>query len=248
MSFRATLTSALAGAVIAVASVYALSAAGLLPTPDTTATVRSYLLAHPDILVAMSNRLQEEQQIADDAARQTAVDKLGLKPFFDPKLAFITGPANAKTTFVEFFDYNCPFCRASNPAVEAFYNAHKKDARFAFIEFPIKGSASVAAARLAIAARSQPDKYLAYHFAMMRQHGVVDRKVALAIAQKVGLDVIKLRQDAQAASVTETINDANALAMAADIDGTPAFIVDGRMREGAVNRHQLAHLMRPRSS
>ncbi len=248
MSFRTTLTSALTGAVIAVASVYVLSAAGLLPTPNTTTTVRTYLLAHPEILVAMSNRLQEQQQVADDAARQTAVDKLGLRPFFNPRLAFITGPANAKTTFVEFFDYNCPFCRASNPAVEAFYNVHKKAARFAFIEFPIKGSASVAAARLAIAARAQPDKYLAYHFAMMRQHGVVDRKIALAIAQKVGLNVKKLRQDARSTSITEAIDSANALAMAADIDGTPAFIVDGRMREGAVNARQLAQLLRPRSS
>ena len=83
---------------------------------------------------------------------------------------------------------------------------------------------------------------------MMRQHGVVDRKVALAIAQEVGLDVKKLRQDARDNSVTEAINNANALAMAADIDGTPAFIVDGRMREGAVNAHQLTRLMRPRSS
>lgn len=248
MSFRTTLTAALAGAVIAVASVYGLSAAGLLPNPNATTSIRSYLLAHPDILVAMSNRLQEEQQKADDAARQAAVNKLGLKPFFDTRLAFITGPANAKTTFIEFFDYNCPFCRASNPAVEAFYNAHKNDARFAFIEFPIKGSDSVAVARLAIAARAQPQKYLAYHFAMMRQQGLVDRKVALAIARKVGLNLPQLQKDAEAPSVTETINNANALALAADIDGTPAFIVNGRMREGAVTSSQLAHLMRPRAS
>lgn len=68
--------------------------------------------------------------------REAAVAKVGIKAFFDPKIAFVTGPENAKTTLAEFFDYNCPYCRASVPALKKFYEAHKKDTRFAFIEFP----------------------------------------------------------------------------------------------------------------
>ena len=156
------------GAVLAVAAVFGLSAGGVLPPPSGgDAAIHDYLLAHPAVLIEMSNKLQAQQQASEDSARQAAVDKLGIKPFFDPKLAFVTGPKDAKTTFVEFFDYNCPFCRSSNPAVEAFYNKHKNDVRFAFIEFPIKGPDSTAAARIALAARRQPDKYLALHFALM---------------------------------------------------------------------------------
>ncbi len=92
-------------------------------------------------------------------------------------------------TFVEFFDYNCPYCRASNPTIEAYYEKHKNDARFAFIEFPIKGENSNAAARLALAARKQPDKYLAFHFALMREKGLATPAMAVAIAKKVGLDL-----------------------------------------------------------
>ena len=64
--------------------------------------------------------------------------KIGQDALFNPAVAFVTGPANAKTTLVEFYDYDCPYCRASLPAVKKFYEAHKNDTRFSFIEFPIK--------------------------------------------------------------------------------------------------------------
>ena len=221
------------GAVLAVAAVFGLASSGMLPTSGQA--VHDYLMAHPGVLVDMSNKLQMQQQMADDAARQKAVDKLGIKAFFNPKLAFVTGPKDAKTTFVEFFDYNCPYCRASNPTVEAFYNKHKNDARFAFIEFPIKGENSIAAARIALAARKQPDKYLAFHFALMREQGEATPQTVVDIAKKTGLDLKKLQADEQDPSVSATIASAMSLAQAADIDGTPAFIVNGKIREGAIN-------------
>ena len=61
-----------------------------------------------------------------------------MPPSSIPRVAFVTGPADAKNTLVEFYDYDCPYCRASLPAVKKFYDAHKDDTRFSFIEFPIK--------------------------------------------------------------------------------------------------------------
>src|SRR5437763_15874436 len=115
----------------------------------------------------MINRCQEHQAAQDDRPRAVAVHLLGPKLFFDPRFAFLMGPANAKTTFVEFFDYNCPYCRSSLPSVRKFIANHQKNARFAFIEFPIKGPESTIASRAALAARKQPDKYLAFHFLLM---------------------------------------------------------------------------------
>ena len=68
---------------------------------------------------------------------------------------YVTGPADAKKSVVEFYDYNCPYCRLSLPAVEKFYQQHKNDTRFSFIEFPIKGPDSIIAARVALAANCQ---------------------------------------------------------------------------------------------
>lgn len=234
--WRTAAAGGLAGAFFAIAIILALAESGLLPgSARNGGTIRDYLMAHPEILIAMSNKLQVQQQADADTTRQNAVDKLGAKAFFDPRVAFIAGPANANKTIVEFFDYNCPFCRASNSAVRAYYDKHKTDTRFAFIEFPIKGPNSTDAARLALAARKQPDKYLAFHFALMSEDGEADAASVVQIAKKVGLDLKKLQTDEQDPSIDSEIAAAHALAQAANIDGTPAFIVNGRIREGAVD-------------
>ena len=228
----AAVAGALGGAVIAVAAMFIAAQSGMFP-PDVR--IHDYLLNHPQILVQMSNKLQAQQDASADDARQAAVRKLGLKAFFNPRLAFVVGPATARKTFVEFFDYNCPYCRASLPAVKKLIAARGKDTRFAFIEFPIKGPQSTIASRAAIAARKQPDKYLPFHFLLMGEKELVTEDVVYADAQKAGLDVGKLKVDMQDHAVDSALAGAHNLAVAASIDGTPAFIIDGRIREGAID-------------
>jgi len=231
----------LVGAVVALAAALGAAHMGWLPATNNAA-IHDYLMAHPEVLAEANNKLQDMQDAADDAARQSAVDKIGLKRFFDPRLAFVVGPANARTTIVEFFDYNCPYCRASAPAVRKLYEAHG-NVRFALIEFPIKGPQSTLAARAALAARKQqPDKYLAFHFALMSERSIVDENIVYADAQKVGLDVDRLKVDMRSPDVDYAIAAAHNLAQAVGIDGTPAFIIDGSMREGALDEATLHQL------
>ncbi len=239
--WKAALTGALGGAVIAIAVVFVAAANGYLPGTGGN-QIRDYLLAHPQVLADVNDKLQAQQEADDESTRQKAVDKLGQTAFFDPKVAFVTGPANAKTTLVEFFDYNCPFCRLSVPAVQKFYEAHKGSARFAFIEFPIKGPQSIVAARAALAARNQPDKYVPFHFALMKEEGMVDENLVFADAAKVGLDVAKLKADMANPQIQSSVDASLALAKKAHVDGTPAFIVNGHVREGAVDDDLLKEL------
>jgi protein-disulfide isomerase len=120
------------------------------------------------------------------------------------------------------------------PAVKSFYEAHK-DARFSFIEFPIKGNDSTLAARAAMAARKQPDKYLAFHFLLMNEANIVDQNLLFADAQKAGLDVAKLQADMNDPRIEASLTAAHALADAAGVTGTPVFIVNGKIREGAID-------------
>ncbi|HEY5338977.1 MAG TPA: thioredoxin domain-containing protein, partial [Rhizomicrobium sp.] len=233
---------AFGGAALALIVVFGVAALGMMPNPNRDEAIHAYLVSHPAVLVDMSNAMQAQQEASDDAKRQNAADKLGTKAFFDPRVAFVTGPADAKITMVEFFDYNCPYCRASVPAVRKFYAAHKNDARFAFIEFPIKGANSTIAARAAIAARNQPDKYLKFHFLLMNEEDVVTPDIIIADAKKAGLNVDKLKQDMTDKSVAAAIAASRNLATAAKVDGTPAFIVNGHMREGAVDDAALNQL------
>jgi protein-disulfide isomerase len=241
-SWKSAVAGGCAGAVITLSLVLGARALGVPPFASADGkALHAFLIAHPGVLVEMTNELQSQQDADDDNARQAAVNKLGMKAFFDPRVAFITGPANAKTTIVEFFDYNCPYCRASIPVVKKFYETHK-DVRFAFIEFPIKGPLSTVAARAAMAARKQPDKYVAFHFALMSQDGVVDESTVDAVARKAGLDLVRLKADMSAPSVDLALAAAHTLAEAANIDGTPAFIVDGRIREGGMTGNLLAQM------
>lgn len=236
------LLAGLGGAVLAVMVVFVAAGQGLLPGAGGGANIRAYLLNHPELIAEMTDRLQKQQD-ADDAARAAAaLKKVGMAPFFDTKVAFVTGPADAKKSVVEFYDYNCPYCRASLPAVEKFYQEHKKDTRFSFIEFPIKGPDSVVAAKVALAARLQPDKYLALHFLLMNETDPVNEAMIYADAKKAGLDMIKLKTDMENPAIDEAIAASKKLALRAKIDGTPTFIINGVMHPGAVDDDLLKQL------
>jgi protein-disulfide isomerase len=229
----------LGGAAFAFIVLFGAIRLGFIPGND--AAMHNYLMAHPGILMDMQGELQAQQDDATRTAEQTSVDKLGLKAFFDPRVAFVTGPANAKTSVVEFFDYNCPYCRASVPALKSFYATHK-NARFAFIEFPIKGNDSTLAARAAMAARKQPDKYLAFHFMLMNEANIVDQNLLFDDAKKAGLDVARLQADMNDPKIDMSLTAAHALADAAGVTGTPVFIVNGKIREGAIDSDLLSKM------
>ena len=237
------IAGALGGALIAIVLIFAAAQNGMLPMPaggTSGEAIRGYLLAHPELVSQMNDKLAMQQQADQDKVAAEAMKKIGLNAFFDPKIAFITGPADAKKSVVELYDYNCPYCRASLPALEKFYQAHKNDTRFSFIEFPIKGPDSIVAAKVALAARNQPDKYLALHFALMSETQAVNTQILMADAQKAGLDMVKLKADMEKPEINAAIDASHDLAKRAGIDGTPTFIINGIMHPGAVDDAALA--------
>jgi protein-disulfide isomerase len=244
-SWTIVLAGAVCGAMMGVAIIFAAANHGLLPHNEGGSNIRSYLLTHPELVSQMTDLLQAKQQAETDRANSVALKKIGMAAFFDPKLAFVTGPADAKKSLVEFYDYDCPYCRASLPAMIRFYEAHKNDTRFSFIELPIAqlhGSSAVLAARASLAARLQPDKYISFHFALMSEQGAVDENVIFADAQKAGVNVAKLKADMQSPEIDKVIDLSQALAQKAGIDGTPTFIANGVMHPGAVDDQTLSDM------
>ena len=241
---RLAVLGALSGGALGFLLVFGASAIGLLPQRLDGKQVRAYLLDHPEIFVEMQVKLQARDAETTEREQRAAMAAIGNQTFFDPRIAFVTGPVNAKTTLVEFFDYKCPFCRASVPAIKRYYDAHKNDTRFSFIEFPIKGPDSVVAARASLAARKQPDKYLAFHFALMNEAGLVTQDVVFADAAKAGLDVARLKADMAAHEIDAALDIAHKLAIRAKIDGTPTFVVNGHLHAGAVSDDDLKDLLK----
>jgi protein-disulfide isomerase len=239
----------LGGATIALVIVFGAARMGVFQDRAATEqTVHDYLLAKPEILQEVSEAYDEKQRQSEVDASQAAVEKVGLRAYFDPKVAFVTGPANAKTTIVEFFDYNCPYCRLSLPAMKKYYETHKNDTRFSFIEFPIKGENSVLATRALLAARRQPGKYMPFHFALMSEERLVDKDVIVETALKLGLDTDKLQADMNDPAIANEIAATHLLAKRSKINATPTFIINSKVRPGMVNDAILAELLKPAKS
>jgi protein-disulfide isomerase len=110
-AFVITLAGAIGGAALAVAITLTLAQNGMLPINDRQMQI--YLMQHPELAPAMMGRAQALDEQRQRAVQTAAVKKVGQSAFFDPALAFVTGPADAKTSLVDFYDYDCPYCRAS---------------------------------------------------------------------------------------------------------------------------------------
>ncbi|MDE2182454.1 MAG: thioredoxin domain-containing protein [Alphaproteobacteria bacterium] len=236
--------SALVGGIAGAALALAVVAAGVFSSGQavTDSRIRSYLMSHPDIVMAMINQAQLNQAQDEERQQQQAVDKVGAKRFFDPAVAYVTGPANAKNTFVEFFDYNCVHCRNSVATVKKFYEAHRSDTRFAFIDYPIFGEESTAAAQIAVAARQQGDRYVQLHFSLMGASGEVTGDVAFKSAQSLGFDMKKLMTDAGSTAAHQDITSVHRLGEEAALQGTPTFIINGKVHSGEITDEELAQL------
>ena len=239
------LAGAFGGAAIAIAAILLMAQNGLMPINDRQ--MQTYLMMHPELAPAMMGRAQAVDDQKQAAAQNAAMKKLGPAAFFDPAIAFVTGPSDAKTSLVEFYDYDCPFCRASLPAVKKFYAAHKNDTRFSFIEFPIAdlhGQSALLAARASLAARRQPAHYMDFHFTLLGEEGQVTEQMIYAAAAKAGMDVNRLKADMADPAIEKVLTSSIALAHKVGVDGTPTFVLNGKFHPGAVDDETLASEMK----
>lgn len=229
-----------AGALVTAAATGRLSGVtGGIDRPAVERVVHDYLLSHPELMAQMASQLDSRQAAADDKVRNDALAQIGPAALLDPKVAYVAGPANAKVTVAEFFDYRCPHCKASMAAVENLLN---KNVRVAFIEHPILTPDSLIAAKAAVAARRQGDKYVPFHFALMATAGELPKERVLDIAKGVGLDVAKLSKDMEDPAVIESVKASNALADRLHFDGTPTFVINNRIVVGELTDAELESL------
>ncbi len=190
--------------------------------------VKDYLLKNPEILVEVGKELEKRQ--ADLQAEEHSRVILERKAdIFSSPSDFVFGNPKGNVSVVEFFDYNCGWCKR---AVDELVKLTEADpnVRVVFKEFPIFGENSVIAATAAMASKKQ-GKYWDFHVALMKERQVTKDNV-FTIAEKVGLDVAKLKADMADPEFAAAIKKNAELAQALGMEGTPAFIVDSRVNVG----------------
>ncbi|MBV9538745.1 MAG: thioredoxin domain-containing protein [Acidisphaera sp.] len=202
---------------------------------EIVAILRDALRTDPSILRDAIDGLRQDEASRQEAAARAAVAEVG------PALANASDPAagnpSGDVTVVEFYDLRCPYCRAMQP-VTASLLTHDGGVRWVYKDIPVLGPASQLAARAALAAQRQGG-YGKFHDAVMLGTPNVTPDVLRAAAERSGLDWSRMQRDMDDPAIAARLDANLALARRLGIDGTPAFVVGGRLLAGAMDEASL---------
>ena len=196
--------------------------------------VRAYILENPEIIREAMIALQEKEMA--DEQRLNRESLLAAKDALrnDPR-DYAIGPKDAKVTIVEFFDYNCGYCKRATPWVEDLIKTQGDDVRVIFKELPIldeRSRTSRMASRAALAAARQ-GKYLDMHLKLMEEKRLT-ADIIQKLAKDIGLDVKQFNTDMTDVSVEQHIDDTLLLANRLPaLTGTPFFVINDDYVSGA---------------
>jgi protein-disulfide isomerase len=202
--------------------------------------VRNYLLVHPEVLQEAIAELEKRQALAEAEKHKAAVVANAELLYNSPRQVVLGNP-QGDVTFVEFFDYNCAYCKR---AMADMMDLLKTDSKLKVVlkEFPVLGQGSVEAAQVATAVRMQDKtgkKYLEFHQKLLGGRGQADRTRALAVAKDIGLDMARLEKDMASDEARAALEESLRIAEAIGLNGTPSYVVGPNVVIGAVGLNAL---------
>jgi protein-disulfide isomerase len=207
---------------------------------DIEVIVRNYLLAHPEVLEEAMAELSKRQAAAEAQKHEASVATNAEKIFNSPR-GVVLGNKDGDVTFVEFFDYNCGYCKR---AMADMLELMKTDPKLKVVlkEFPVLSEGSVEAAKVGVAVRMQDasgKKYLDFHQRLLGGRGPADKARAMAAAKEAGLDTARIEKDLASPEVKATIEENFKLAESMGMNGTPSYVIGKQVVIGAVGLDSL---------
>jgi protein-disulfide isomerase len=193
------------------------------------AVVRQYILDNPEIIPEAVNRLQEREVAKLLDSNRAEIET--------PFAGAWGGAKDGDVVLVEFFDYNCPYCRASHRDVERLL-AEDEDLKVVYRDFPVLGAASTEAATASLAAARQ-GKYRAFYTGMFESAGRPTREKIIETVRTARLNEIQTARDMAAPAIQAEIKKNLDLGRALGINGTPTYVVGNRILSGAVGYEEL---------
>jgi protein-disulfide isomerase len=206
---------------------------------EIEAILKSYLLQNPEVLREAISELEKREKTAETEARGKILSDMG-GPLYTSTHQAIIGNPDGKVTLIEFFDYNCGYCKRALGDL-AHLLKDSPDLKVILRDFPILSEGSVEAAQVEAAVRLQlkGDKFWEFHQKLLSAHGPIGRAQALAAAKEAGLDMDKLNKDIAAPSIKEGIDEADQLGRSLALTGTPSYVIGDEVVVGAVGYEQL---------
>jgi protein-disulfide isomerase len=228
-------------AVLATAAIALSAGAAIAQTvqrDEIEKIVREFLLKNPEVVRDAIIELRRREEQAETQLRSNALKSHQAKLFNSPR-GVVVGNPKGNVTLVEFFDYNCGYCKKALGDVSELLK-NDPNLRVVFKELPILSPGSVEAARVAIAVRIQDvTKYLAFHRILLGGRGEANAARALAAAKEAGLDIERIKKDMNSAEVEATLQESAELAEALKVSGTPTYVLADQVIPGALPYERL---------
>lgn len=199
--------------------------------------IEQFLLDDPKVLQRVSTALEQTLRAEETERSATALAEFRDQIFNAPG-QIVLGNPDGDVTLVEFFDYNCGYCRAALPDMAALL-AEDPDLKIILKEFPILSNESIDAARIGVLVGESEANYWDFHSALFTSRGKVDKSVALAAAQDLGLSPVELELQMGDPRVAQTIQSSYEIAQALGITGTPTYIIGNEIIPGAIGADEL---------
>ncbi|MCH2037787.1 MAG: DsbA family protein [Rickettsiales bacterium] len=204
--------------------------------------IAEYIRKNPQVIIESLNAWQREQQ---EAQRRKAIDTIKEKTselHNNPTSPFVGNP-DGDIVVVEFFDYNCGFCKRVLPSIDQLLQ-EDSNVKIVFKEYPILSENSRLIARYGLAVNQiDPSKYFDFHSAMMTASGSQSESSLLKLVETLGIDPEKAKQEANGVEVNRQLIATNELGRSIGVSGTPAFIIGNRLVPGAVQYDQLKNII-----
>lgn len=198
--------------------------------------IADYFVANPEALGRALDNMQTHYQKLEEE-RKIAAIRNNAKDLYFADGDFSMGPKDAPITIVEFFDYNCGYCkRAFDPLMQVLNE--NDDVRLVFKELPILSDGSRRAAQAALAIDDQL-KFLTFHTKLMTHQGSINDAVVDRALEEIKLSPAEIRRIGQGKEVQEVLNRNQRVASVLGISGTPAFVINDKIFPGALEKATL---------
>ena len=201
--------------------------------------VRDYLVANPEILSEMQAALDAKEKEEQRIASLQVIDE-NRADIFQSVHDGIVGNPDGKITIVEFYDYNCGFCKRAQDDMLAL-TAENPNLRFVLKEFPILGPDSQKAHVVSQAFQNlMPEKYAQFHNELLGSRSRASEASAMKVALSLGADEAALREAMKDPKIVDTFNKTYDLANKLAITGTPSYVVGNEVVFGALGKDVLS--------
>ncbi len=198
---------------------------------EVEALVKEYILKNGDVLIQSVNNYQTKQQEEANKQSEGKAKELVAKLKTDKDVASAGNP-EGDVLVVEFFDYNCGYCKKAYEEIASLLK-DDKNVRIVLYDMPILGPDSLEVSKWALASKKQ-GKYFEYHKELMTFQGAKDTATLKKLAEKAGLDADKLEKDKTDPAIEEEIKTHLKTAQELGIQGTPGFLINEKIFRGYI--------------